>query len=104
MVQPSQALLPRYGKHNLAQHQDNVTEWEIVSWCQQPGLPIMVHYKFAMNVQSQVGTRADMAVDVARMSTLLVPLKFKKRFNSQKAGQLPDSAYLSSQHRFVISL
>ena len=30
--------------------EDNVTEWDIRSWCQQPGLPVGQRYKMAMSV------------------------------------------------------
>ena len=56
----------------MAQCQDNLTEWNIKSWCWQDGLPVGQHYKIGMSVHchklvpSQVGTRRDMTLDVAR--------------------------------------
>ena len=34
-----------WGMDWLAQCQDNVSEWDIRSWCWQPGLPVGWHYK-----------------------------------------------------------
>ena len=39
-----------YGKDWLAGCQDNVTEWNIRSWCQRPSLPVGQYYKVAMSV------------------------------------------------------
>ena len=57
-----------YEKDWLVQCQNNVTEWDIRSWCWQPGLPVFQHYEIMMNVQSQVGTHPgpDMTFDIAR--------------------------------------
>ena len=43
-----------------------MTEWDIRSWCWQPGFPVGEHYKLDMSVQSQICTRPDMSLDVAR--------------------------------------
>ena len=39
-----------YGKDWLAQYHDNVTEWEIASWCWQPGVTVGQHYEVIMSV------------------------------------------------------
>ena len=63
------ATLLGYGKDWLAQCQDNVTEWDIRSWCWRSGLLVLVgqhyesHYECAL---SQVDTHPDMTLDVAR--------------------------------------
>ena len=33
----------------LVQHQDNVTVWDIMSWCRRYGRPVGQHYKVAMS-------------------------------------------------------
>ena len=49
----------------LAQYQDNVTTWDIRSWCWQPGLPMLKHYK--AGTLAQIGTHPVMTLDVARL-------------------------------------
>ena len=39
-----------YGKDWLAQCQDNGTEWDIRSWCQQSDFPVGQYYKVVMSV------------------------------------------------------
>ena len=39
-----------YGKDWLAQCKDNVTQWDIGSWCCQPDFPVGQYYKVAMSV------------------------------------------------------
>ena len=41
--------LPGQGKKWLIHCPDNVTEWEIGPWCQQPGLLVGRYYEVAMN-------------------------------------------------------
>ena len=56
-----------YGKDWLPQLQDNVIEWDIMSWCWLPGLPVEQHYEVTMSARCrQVGGPSDMTVDVAR--------------------------------------
>ena len=43
------SVLQGYGKDWLSQCQDNVTEWEIGSWCWRLGFPIRQHYKVAVS-------------------------------------------------------
>ena len=45
------ALL-RYGKDWLAQCQDNMTEWDITSWCWWPSFPVEQHYKVVSSHKS----------------------------------------------------
>ena len=56
------------GKDWLAQCDDNVTVWDIGSWCQWSDLPVGQHYKVAISVcaLSQVSTRTYVTLDVAR--------------------------------------
>ena len=39
-----------YGKDWIVQPHNNVTEWDIVLWCQWPDFPVGQHYKVTMNV------------------------------------------------------
>ena len=48
----------------LAQHRDNVAEWDIRSLCQQLDFPEGQIYKYAL---SEVDTHHAMTFDVARM-------------------------------------
>ena len=47
----------------LGQCQDNVSEWDIKSWCYGPGFPLGQHYEVVMSVHSHKA----MTLDVARM-------------------------------------
>ena len=59
------ALLGR-GINWLAQCQDNVTEWDIMSWCLWVVLAVAQHQKVAMSAQLQAGTHSDMTIGVAK--------------------------------------
>ena len=48
----------------LAQCQDNVTKWDITSWCWRPGYRMGQHYRSCH--KSQVGTHPDMTLGIAR--------------------------------------
>ena len=51
----------------LAQWKDNITEWDIRSWCWQPGLPVGQHYKVTMILHCHKSVPVLMTLDVARM-------------------------------------
>ena len=38
------------GNDWLLEYEDDMTEWEIESWCQQAGVPVGQHYQVAMIV------------------------------------------------------
>ena len=56
------STLLEYGKDWLAQCQDNVTEWDIGAWYQQPDFRVWQHYKVTMSVHC-----LDMTLAVVRM-------------------------------------
>ena len=54
----------------LARCQDNITEWDIMSWFWWPGLPVAQHYIVLSHygcALSQVSAHPDMTVDVAKL-------------------------------------
>ena len=56
------------GKEWLAKCQDNVTGWDIGSWCQWPDLRVGWHYKSHHEYSlSQGSTHPDMTIDFARL-------------------------------------
>ena len=65
-VFPSLPSLVRTGQSDIIpQCQDNVTEWDIRSWCWQTGIPVWAALQSRHEcVLSQVGTSPDMTVDV----------------------------------------
>ena len=51
----------------LAHCQDNVTEWDIGSWCQRSNFPVGQNYKVSMSVHCNKSiTSPDMTINVAR--------------------------------------
>ena len=42
-----------YGKNWLVWCNNNVTEWDIGLWCQQPDIPMVQHYKVTIRVPCQ---------------------------------------------------
>ena len=58
-------VLLEQGKNWLTQGQDNVTEWDIKSWCCRHDLPTL--YSCHGCTPSQVGTDPDMTLDGARL-------------------------------------
>ena len=41
-------------EQGLVQNQDNVTEWDIMSWYWWPGVPVKQYYKVTMNVHCHI--------------------------------------------------
>ena len=52
----------------MVKFQDDVTEWDVKSWCWWPGLPLEQYFKYTL---SPVGTRPDIILDIARSSDSL---------------------------------
>ena len=50
----------------LVRYQDNVTEWDSMSWWRQPVVPVRQHYTFTKSALPQVETCPDIAFNVAR--------------------------------------
>ena len=64
------------------QGQDNVTEWDIRSWCWRPGFPVGQHYKVAIAALSQISTSPDMTLNVAKMEVPQTNYKGQWLFNT----------------------
>ena len=70
-----------------------VTEWDIRTWCGQAGFPVGQHFKVAVSLLSQIGTRPDMTIDVARTSNK----------QTKRAEQLTSLPSISSIRLFEVS-
>ena len=75
----------RQGKDWLAQYQDNITEWQMGSWCREHGLPGGKHYKSAMNTHCHWFSRYDLRCckDIKRRSHVKVDILFLAKENGE---------------------
>ena len=80
------------GKDWLALCQDNVTEWDIKSWCIWPGFPVGNYHSHHECTLSEVITRPDMTLDVVRMQN-----------NKQTVMETCDSPQNSVQRSFDLN-